>query len=81
MCEGHHHGESGEGEHGHGRHRHGHRGPFGRRGRRGFPNREQLVERLTGYRQHLERELENVQDLLERLGDAPASSGPPPETV
>ena len=52
MCEGHHH--------------HHHR-RFGR-GRRGFPNREQLVERLTGYRQHLEAELANVQELLERLG-------------
>jgi len=59
MCEGHHH--------------HHHR-RFGR-GRRGFPNREQLVERLTGYRQHLEAELANVQELLERLGDA---TGPAP---
>ena len=38
---------------------------------RGFPNREQLVERLQGYQQHLEGELKNVQELLERLGDAP----------
>ncbi len=59
-------------------HHHHHR--FGR-GRRGFPNREQLVERLTGYRQHLESELANVQDLLERLGDdaGPASADPQPE--
>jgi hypothetical protein len=61
MCEGHHH----EGR-GHGR-GHGFRG-FGRRG---FPNREQLVERLQGYQQHLEGELTNVQELLERLGDNP----------
>ncbi len=67
MCAGHH-----EGHH---RRRH-------RRGR-GFPNREQLVERLTGYRQHLESELRNVQDLLERLGDTatPGEPGPEPESV
>jgi hypothetical protein len=53
-----------------GGHHHGHRG-FGRRGR-GFPNREQLVERLQRYQQHLEGELKNVQELLERLGDAEA---------
>jgi hypothetical protein len=47
-----------------GRHHHG-------RGRRGFgfPNREQLVDRLQRYQQHLEGELKNVQELLERLGD------------
>jgi hypothetical protein len=44
----------------------------GRRfGRRGFPNREQLVERLQGLEQHLEGELKNVKELHERLGDAP----------
>jgi len=64
MCEGHHH--------------HHHR-RFGR-GRRGFPNREQLVERLTGYRQHLEAELANVQELLERLGDATGPAPPEPQT-
>jgi hypothetical protein len=56
MCGGHHEGRG-----------HGFRG-FGRRG---FPNREQLVERLQGYQQHLEGELRNVQELLERLGDEP----------
>ena len=61
MCGSHHHEGHGQG---HGR---GFRG-FGRRG---FPNREQLVERLQGYQQHLEGELKNVQELLERLGDAP----------
>jgi hypothetical protein len=40
-------------------------------GRRGFPNREQLVERLQGYQQHLEGELSNVQELLERLSNPP----------
>jgi hypothetical protein len=53
MCEGHH-------EHrGHG---------FRRFGRRGFPNRETWVERLQAYQQHLEQELQNVKDVLERLG-------------
>jgi hypothetical protein len=63
-----------------GEHHHHHHRRFGR-GRRGFPNREQLVERLTGYRQHLESELANVQDLLERLGNdaGPASGDPQPE--
>jgi hypothetical protein len=46
-------------------------------GRRGFPNREQLVERLQGYQQHLEGELKNVQELLERLGDAPEAPEQP----
>ena len=60
MCEGHHHAH-------HRRHRF---------GRRGFPSREQLVERLTGYRAHLERELANTQELLDRLGDAPETAEP-----
>jgi hypothetical protein len=72
MCEEHHHPE---GQHGHHHHHH-RRHRFGRRGR-GFPNREQLVERLTAYRAHLEHELENVHDLLERLGDGPEQTGPP----
>jgi hypothetical protein len=59
MCGSHHH--EGRG-HGHG---------FRGFGRRGFPNREQLVERLQGYQQHLEGELKNVQELLDRLGDTP----------
>jgi hypothetical protein len=45
---------------------HGHRW-----GRRGFPDREQLVERLQRYQQHLEGEQQKVQELLERLVDAP----------
>jgi hypothetical protein len=57
---------------------HHHHRRFGR-GRRGFPNREQLVERLTGYRQHLESELANVQELLERLGDAAGSTPVDPQ--
>ncbi len=46
---------------------HHHRG----HGRRGYPSREQWAERLQAYQQHLEDELKNVQELLERLGDAP----------
>jgi hypothetical protein len=63
MCEGHHghHGRRGQGLRGF--------------GRRGFPNREQWVERLQSYQQHLEDELKNVQELLERLGDAPQQTG------
>jgi hypothetical protein len=47
-----------------GRHHH-------RLGRRGFPSREQLVERLEGYREHLQDELKNVEELLQRLADEP----------
>jgi hypothetical protein len=56
--------------HGHRRH---HRGP---RGFRGIPTREQQVERLRAYREHLESELKNVDELLERLADAPAAPTP-----
>ena len=41
------------------------------RGFRGYPSREQWVERLQSYREHLEGELKNVQELIERLGEAP----------
>jgi hypothetical protein len=57
-----------------GGHHHHHR----RRGFGGYPNREQWVERLQAYREHLEHELENVQELIERLGEAPQK---PAETV
>ena len=43
----------------------------GRRGFRGYPNREQWVDRLQAYREHLEAELQNVQELIERLGETP----------
>ena len=47
------------------------------RGRRGYPDREQWVERLQSYREHLEGELKNVQELIERLGDpAPGDTSP-----
>ena len=48
-----------------------------RRGFRGYPNREQWVDRLQAYREHLEEELKNVQELIERLGEQQA----PAETV
>lgn len=75
MCEGQHQHQHG---HQHQQHGHGGRGHGFRFGRHGFPSREQLVERLTGYREHLERELENVEDLLGRLGDG-AANDPQPE--
>jgi hypothetical protein len=42
-------------------------------GRHGFPDRQAWLERLQGYQQHLEQELDNVKDVVERLGrpDAP----------
>ena len=56
------------------------RGFSGRRGWRGFPDRTQLVQRLQGYREHLEHELANVQELLERLGDE-TPERPEPGTI
>jgi hypothetical protein len=53
--------------HGHGHHGRGH--GFRGFGRGGFPAREQWLERLQAYQQHLEDELKNVQDLIERLGN------------
>jgi hypothetical protein len=50
---------------------HGHR-----RGRRGFPDREQLVERLQRYQEHLAGEQKKVEELLARLVDAPAQPEP-----
>jgi hypothetical protein len=68
---------------GHGHHGHGHgRGrAFGFRGfgRGGFPNREQWLDRLQAYQGHLEEELRNVQELIERLG--PAAPGAPEQTA
>ena len=40
-----------------------------RRGHRGYPTREQWAERLQAYREHLEAELRNVNELIERLGE------------
>ena len=48
---------------------HEHRGRgFGRGFRHGFPPREQWVERLQAYQAHLEQELANVREVIERLG-------------
>lgn len=56
-------------------HRHHTRGHFGPlRGRHGIPSREESVERLRGYREHLEGELAKVDELLARLADAPAAT-------
>ncbi len=38
------------------------------RGRRGYPTPQEWSERLQAYRSHLEAELKNVEELLERLG-------------
>ena len=51
----------------HGRHHRQH-GPGGR-GRCGYPTPEQWSERLQAYREHLESELMNVNELIERLGE------------
>ncbi|MBA3843409.1 MAG: hypothetical protein H0X39_12505 [Actinobacteria bacterium] len=77
MCHGHH---DSAGHEGPAYEQHGHeagqqRGRRGRRGRHGFPSRTQLVERLQGYQQHLEAELSNTRDLLDRLTDGPEQSG------
>lgn len=38
-------------------------------GRRGFPSREEWLERLQAHQQRLEEDLANVRELIERLGD------------
>jgi hypothetical protein len=43
------------------------------RGRHGVPSREESVERLRHYREHLQGELAKIEELLERLEDAPAT--------
>jgi hypothetical protein len=53
-----------------GHHRHHHGGPLGHRGFHGILPREQQVDRLRAYREHLESELKNVDELLGRLADA-----------
>jgi hypothetical protein len=63
-----------------GHHEHGGRGQ--RFGRRGFPSRDVWVERLQAYQAHLEQELQNVRDVIERLGpDAPGQSETETQTV
>ena len=51
-----------------GGHHHEHQGRGRRFGRRGFPSRDVWVERLQAYQAHLEQELANVRDVIERLG-------------
>ena len=70
MCEQHRHEQDYAQERSYGRGRRGFGGSGfgpGRRGR-GFPPREEWLERLQAYQQHLEEELRNVQELIERLG-------------
>jgi hypothetical protein len=63
-----------------GHHEHGGRGR--RFGQRGFPSRDVWVERLQAYQAHLEQELQNVRDVIERLGpDAPGQSETETQTV
>jgi hypothetical protein len=65
--------------HGHEHHRGCARGRgFRAFGRHGFPAREELVERLSAYRDRLEQELANVSDVIERLG---AGQTPPEGTA
>ena len=71
MC--HEHRGPGDGPHERGR---GYRGGPRGFGRRGFPPREQWVERLEQHRERLEQDLANVRDLLVRLSDAPAGEQP-----
>ena len=53
-----------------GHHHHGRRG-------RGYPSREQWVERLEAFREQLQADLVNVDDLLARLRD----EGAKPPTI
>jgi hypothetical protein len=59
------------GEHGH------HRSGFGFRGygRRGFPSREQWLERLQAYREQLDQNLKNVDELIQRLSSPGEQTG------
>jgi len=49
------------------------------RGRHGIPSRQESVERLRSYREHLEGELAKVDELLGRLADAPEAPATPSE--
>lgn len=54
-------------------HEHGHGPGYGFRGfgRRGFPSRDEWLQRLEAHRERLEQDLANVRDLIDRLGDRP----------
>lgn len=56
---------------GHHHHHHGH-GGWREFRRRGVPSREEWVERLEAHRERLQHELANIDELLERLKDAPS---------
>ena len=43
-------------------------------GRRGFPDRQAWLERLQGYQQHLEQELDNVKDVASAAPTRPSRS-------
>jgi hypothetical protein len=55
---------------------HQHRGHYAWREfrRHGVPSREEWVERLEAYRERLEGELANIEELLKRLKDAPTET-------
>ena len=74
MCRHDHEHESGR--EGGSRHERGHhRGPgFRGFGRRGFPSREEWVQRLQAYEQRLQEDLKNVQELIGSLAPPPAPS-------
>ena len=59
----------------HHRHRHGFGGPrmlF----RGGFPNRQELLERLESYQRDLEQQLADVADVIAHLRDRPGDPQP-----
>jgi hypothetical protein len=49
--------------------------------RGGFPNRQELVERLENYQRDLEQELADVSDLIGRLRETGATPGTPEQTA
>jgi hypothetical protein len=67
----HEHEHAGESESRAGGRRH-HRGPGRGFGRRGFPAREEWLERLQAHEQRLQADLKNVQDLIGHLATPPA---------
>jgi ribosomal protein L19E len=55
-------------------HHHRERGSWRGFRRHGVPSREEWVERLEAYRERLEGELANIEELLKRLKDAPTET-------
>jgi hypothetical protein len=63
----------------HHHHHHRHRGGFGGARmlfRGGFPNRQELLDRLEGYQRDLEQQLADVADVIAHLRDRPADPQP-----